>query len=297
MLDHQIQWSTPWTTGLRHLQIIEGSDVFNSGWRQWPFASVALDLGSDGVSAMSAAEYKLSLNLAKRPDPSHGGTCDFDAALKCAQMKGFWVCMVISWNLPFGVDGEETRAAMLRDSMKDCFEKHSAHNMPLFMSMCSKLAEMFRSEGHVFEDDEPIEVQVWELMRRRGFYKAMGRKCNLARFHGGLSAAMRNVNCWWADAFERVFTALEMDFLCGRAFLEKIKAQVGPTEATTEGGQSTSSKRITMDDRSILGSCKNAVAVSVWLLSNPNNERLIRMITTVAAPLKTWHEHQNKAIR
>ena len=115
-LDQQVMVSTAWADGLKHLRPIPEDPVWDpKNWRQWPHLSIAMDLGSDGLCAVMAAMYKYGLNVSMRPDPSHNGCCDFDEALRVCGIKGFWLCMVISWNLPYGLDAEETRGHTLGD--------------------------------------------------------------------------------------------------------------------------------------------------------------------------------------
>eukprot|EP00974_Lingulodinium_polyedra_P056712 5455550-Lingulodinium_polyedra.AAC.1 len=162
-----------------------------------------MDLGSDGLAACSALEYKWQANVQMRPDPSHGGTCDFDGALGVAQLKGFWMTMVISWNLPHGIHQEETRSHQLKETMAQCFLKNQNPDLPLFISMSPRIHDNFVQQGHSFQESQDLEQQLWRLMQQRPWFTSMGRKCCMARFHSALHTAMEKVPSWWLDCFER----------------------------------------------------------------------------------------------
>ena len=295
-LDNQVQWSTPWTTGLSHLIPSDANSVWEH-WSQWPHAALSIDLGSDGLAGAMALQYHWKANIHLRPDPSHGGTCDFDLALGAAEVKGLWLCLVLSWNLPFGVHADETRAHQLKEVMQSVFEKHEQPNMPLFVSMISKLELCYRNLGHSF-DQAGLEEAIWTLLASRPWYQKLGRKCSMARFHSALHTAKEKVPYWWIDCFERTCTSLETDNLKGKALLSKIATCAGRAEQSKEGGTSTNTATITMEDRATMfGACGNALAVSTWILSDPHNERLCQIIIEVSSPLLAWHTDQTKQLR
>lgn len=250
---------------------------------------------------MVGGQYVFNSNLQKKPDPSHAGTRDFYLAPGSAQLKGFWMCMVISWNLPFGLDAEENRNAQLRSCMASCFKEHKPHHkpheVPLFLSLCPKLYEMFERRGVQFDGDLNIEQQVWDAMIQRQAFKTRGRKCNMARFHSALSTGVALVPNWWADSFERTYTGIEFDCVATKNFAEKLKARPTADETDPEAGPSTSSSRLNFEKKTLLGSCKNAIGVSVWMLNNVNNERICQVVVTLSEDLRLWHEDQNRRLR
>jgi hypothetical protein len=65
-----------------------------------------MDLGSDGVSASTALTYfsEVQLNVVRFPDLSHGCNRNIEHALVKSQLKGMWMLMMASWNLPHGPD-------------------------------------------------------------------------------------------------------------------------------------------------------------------------------------------------
>ena len=167
MLDNQLQWSTSWERGLFHLKPGPTLEMWLN-WRTWPHVDVVEDLGSDILSACHAGQHKFELNFGKRPDPAHGGTCDFDVTLKQSQLKGFWCVMAISWNLRHGLDAEETRNMQVLDTMDACFREFD-HTLPLFVASVQDLHVMFRNMGYEFDESlgaEPLDSQLWQLCKQ-----------------------------------------------------------------------------------------------------------------------------------
>lgn len=296
-LDLQVQWATPWHTGLAHLRPTDDSRW--SEWRRWPHAIVTMDLGSDGSSGMYAAMYKYGLNVSLRADPTLAGTRDFDLMLKMLQLKGSWCVMCIVWNLPHGVDAEETRNHQLCEAMAACFEKHPYATLPLFLSQTGDLIETFKVVGHQFDElgEVSADEQCWQLMRSRTWYSHLGREVQLARYHVGLHKCRSQAKHLAVGRFERTFTALELDFLGGRRYAETFRAKLGPAEEINEGGGSTSDARVTIVERSLLGACPQACAVRVWALSDDHNLRVCLILGVLGAELLGWHGDQNRRLR
>ena len=58
--------------GLARFQVTENEGE-SRDWRRWPYLCIGLDMGSDGLAGLFAAQYKFGLNIEGFCDPSHGG--------------------------------------------------------------------------------------------------------------------------------------------------------------------------------------------------------------------------------
>jgi hypothetical protein len=74
--------------------------------------------------------YKV--NVTFYDDLSHGCNCDLKVALKSAGLFQFWLLMLTSWNLPWGVDSDEERRLQLRECMKAVFCNESPYTCVLY---------------------------------------------------------------------------------------------------------------------------------------------------------------------
>ena len=52
-----------------------------------------------------------------------------------------------------------------------------------------------------------------------------------------------------------------------------------------------------MDRNTLRDACQNAMAISVLVLGDRLNHRLVSGVTMAALPLKDWHVHQNRTLR
>ena len=108
-----------------------------SNWRNWPFAAIAMDLGGDGLSGISALKRLFFLNIHEWPDPPHGCNCDLHGALKMCGLFGFWVCLMIYFNLIYGPDKDNLRKHQLSEALESCYANNSPSTTPLFMQNIS----------------------------------------------------------------------------------------------------------------------------------------------------------------
>eukprot|EP00959_Pyramimonas_sp_CCMP1952_P026845 563647-Pyramimonas_sp.AAC.1 len=97
--------------------------------------------------------------------------------------------MAISWNLRFGLDAEETRNAGWLDCMGTLFREHDK-NMPLFQARLPALHAVFVQLKYDFKSNEPLDGQVWDLMKQLCPTRKLGAKLVMARFQSSLSTGM-----------------------------------------------------------------------------------------------------------
>ena len=62
-----------------------------------------------------------------------------------------------------------------------------------------------------------------------------------------------------------------------------------------EGGRTSSV--LAIEDRSLKSACQNAIVLSVLMLSDSFNQRLVSIVLCVGSPLKRWHVGQSKQLR
>jgi hypothetical protein len=207
-----------------------------------------MDKGSDGESAMNALVYKFGLNLWQWPDPSHGVNRDIDLALKHCNLYHFWLLMLVSWNLPFGPDKDDLRYHQLRDAMKSYFKKNTARTAVLFQELCPHIIDEHMKAGVSYPGSQDVDLECWDYIASRQFFAKVGRRTNLNRFCGSIESAEFNLPNWTTDLLERTVVSLECDFLRGNAFLNKFSLRPGEAEQVSEGGGSTSTSRLQIED-------------------------------------------------
>ena len=63
------------------------------------------------------------------PDPNRGTNRDCQNALKDSSLFSFWLCMLISWNLPFGPQRDDMRFSEMREGLRNCLEGNPRENV------------------------------------------------------------------------------------------------------------------------------------------------------------------------
>jgi hypothetical protein len=266
-------------------------------WRRWPSVNFGMDMDATNMSASFACEYYFHLNSGTVCDYAHGCNRDTNGCIEKVGLKNFWLCYLISMNVPFGrPDDEQARFLQLQAAMGHCFKKHD-HTMPLFQSMASRMTTAFRLKGHIFNPDLPHDQQLWSLLRDREWYKKVGGRVSLNRFQSGIQRLEEIEPEWVFDEFESVYCALEMDFLRGRSLAARLKLKPGLAESAPEGGGTTNVRTITIEDRSLREVCANGVAIRAVTLSNQTNHRIVKIIGQACGLVKHWDGKQRQLQR
>ena len=268
-----------------------------SHWSRWPWCGVAMDLGSDGLAASSALLHLYDCNITRFDDFSHGANNDLKVTLKACGLFSFWLVCMISWNLPYGHDQDEQRRRQLRECMAHVYEAETFESCVLFKEWSAQMLSDWINNGNELPGVKAAEEELWDALVARTPFARCGRRASLCRFQDLVAAGEANVKFWAIDAFERTTVALELDFLKGRGFNERIRLKMGATEEIAEGGCSTSTKLVTAEMRSLRSCAANAVVISVSLLSDTQNRRVVNSFLSAASVIKEWHGHQNKVLR
>jgi hypothetical protein len=97
---------------------------------------------------------------------------------------------------------------------------------------------------------------------------------------------------WQVDLLNREYLALESGALTHRV-ADRIRIKSGPDKVreSTEGGV------LHAGERAMRNQCSNAIVVSVGVLGDDDNERMVRFILAAGAATETWHGVQNKKLR
>jgi hypothetical protein len=161
------KWADALDTQLRTSTVVSGLGYFGpndalpswADWRSWPGLGIAQDQGSDGVSGFWALSYHFGLNVWQWPDASHGVNRDIDLSLKHCHLFGFWLCMLISWNLPFGPDKDDMRYCQLRAAMQAYFKHNTPRTAVLFQELAPLIIQEHEQSGVAYPGIEDVDVE------------------------------------------------------------------------------------------------------------------------------------------
>jgi len=256
-----------------------------------------MDLGSDGNSAIHFMTYSMALNVDQHPDFSHGANRDQIMMLKTVGLYQLWLLLVVSWNLPHGPDRDDMRFHQLREATEHLFETTTPGSCPLFLGHSHEMVRELRDAGVDFPGEAGVEQELWNYLKKRGFYVTVGSRFNMCRFQSCIATAEDNVGTWLVDWLERTHAAVVLDFLHGKALENKIILMSSAADEVPEGGGSTNPAKVSVQDRTLRSCCQSAVAISVMVSSDFNNRRLVNIDLQSASAVNAWHCHQKKTLR
>lgn len=293
-LDNQLRVGTAFG-GLEHFRFSEERPEWAS-WKEWPGLGVSMDLASDGVAGACALQYGFDLNLWVWADPSHSCQRSFEAVLKDSGCWPFWLLYLISMNLEHGPHQDRHRHNQLRAALSELLEKRRPEDCPLFLQLAPMMARDLEDGGVLqFDRERSLEAELWEWLQGRAKRGPLGRRVSMNRFGGTQHSAKHHRPLWVVELFERTFLSLELDFLAGQRFVDKLTVK-GKEDASLSGG-TTDPRRLQVDDRALRGICSNAVAVSVLTLDDFSHRRVVDIILTAQRPLDAFHTEQNRVLR
>ena len=293
--DNQIRVSSYWN-GWQSFQRSDSAQWSDEAWASWPHVTASLDQGSDGLSASFSLEYYWHVNITRMADFSHGGHKDLQIALGAACLKDWNHVAMISANVPHGPDKDDLRFHQLRSAMATAYETRD-ETTPVFAEFAADIHATMKKHGHAFPNEQSLEKEAWDLCKSTDRFTRNNYRLNFNRFQGGIKTyEEESLPRWPQDLWERMFLCLELDMLHGAA-VRRLVLRPGAADHFGEGGGSTASDRITIEDRSLRSCLQNALVVSVMFLQDRTNKQRMVIVVGVAQHLRKWHGHQSSFLR
>jgi hypothetical protein len=138
--------------------------------------------------------------------------------------------------------------AILRERMTYYFRVLSPATCPLFTDLAPEMLRSLPRSGISLPGEGGCpEAELWDYLKNQHWLVLAGERCSTNRFMSAVSAARDNLPNWYIDLFERLFLAIELDFVRAKQLLEKIvRLRPGRHE---EGGESapTNANAITIE--------------------------------------------------
>lgn len=208
----------------------------------------------------------------------------------------FWLLMLISWNLEHGPHSDRHRHNQLREALSLLLACRAPEGSPLFLQLAPQMAKELEEGGLAqFPRERHLEHEVWDWLRHRAKGGQLGRRVSMDRFGGTQHAVAQHRPLWTVELFERCFLALELDFLAGRKFVDKLIVKQQGCSSITEG--STDPRKLQVDDRALRACCHNAVTISDVALDDMHHRRVVDMVLVAQQPLAEYHTSQNRRLR
>ena len=266
--------------GLKML-IFNHDDPAWQNWRNWREATFIIDCGSDGMAATHALEYGYDACSSHFPDQPHNQKTGWIEGMKAAGIYNFFLLHLIPLNYEFGPWNDETRKIEQGAAMDVCYSGQP-HATPLFMENAPKMVEELELGGIIeFPREDDVEVELWQFLKHRKRQPASQRKVSLCRYGAGHAATRKNLPWTHVQVFERTYLALETDVLHGASFTSKMMLRLHSHDV---GDGSTSSRRLSLDDKALRNCCANATAVCVLAQDDAIHQRILKVVVAGGDP-------------
>ena len=257
-------------------------------WRLWPTVVLPQDKGPESEAGTSALQLHYDCNCWKIEDLGHGAARTFDATLKDSGCKPLWLLGLVTLNLPWSWDNEEIRLAELKDTMRNCFEVHTAQSCTLFQDVVDDIIQEHREAGIFYEGELEPEAECFEFVKKRCAFSKTGRRATMGRFLSSIDCHEEAMPHWSTDRFATTYMAIEKDMLRGSAVMSAIKVTGGIADETPEGGGTLSHSAPGVVRSAFSGSGINAVIIAVLFRSNAMHKFIVRAVCTLGGPTRRW---------
>jgi hypothetical protein len=152
-------------------------------------------------------------------------------------------------------------------------------------------------EGGAFDCEDGLtqEQTLWRNLAENTIYKKKGYKCNISRFCAIVSEGRELRKRWTASLFEATVPAIEHNMI-NKAALAKIKLKTdGADEASIN--DATSSKKLSVGDRTLRSCGVNAVVITMATLSDESHYRSLTHVIDGAIPTMHFGAHASRELR
>ena len=167
--------------------------------------------------------------------------------------------------------------------------------MPFKRNLPQMLAELRETDCELpGETDEATEL--WNLWTERRLGRNKGSRVMMCRFQESVHVAEQRIKWWTMDLMERSYVAIELDMVKTKSFRDKLVAKMKDKDAG-EGEGTTSKYVLHLEDKALKTCADNAVGISVMLLEDYDNKRVIETALGVFNDMKAWRTHMVKCTR
>ena len=160
---------------------IDFKPAAGSKWRERRHLALAIDQGSDGLSAMN---YLLFLGICLTPwmDFSHGANNDINATIKSLGLWPFWLLMLVVLNIDHGPYDDDVRFAQVREGWNEKKKFLNAKTAVFYREYLPRIVVEMKTVLANLDFDGPVEDALWSVLFEYPLLVRKGYKSKVARF-------------------------------------------------------------------------------------------------------------------
>ena len=279
-LDNQIRQVSN-GPGLRYfLRIPDATEGCWQNWRTWPHLALSTDQGE-----MCAQLWmrQASLNFTPFFDFAHGSKNDHKLMLGDVNQWNWWLMYMVHLNVTSGPQQDGTCWNALKQSWEAFVARpHTPVSRPLFTARAGDIRKDL-GESIDLPGVESVEKELWAWCQSWIPTNSI-KRVNLNRFWDIHQAAKQDLLLWHLQLVNAEFLALEEGMLTD-GVLKKFMVRGTPST------DDESTSRTSHVDKSLKLSGSNAVVVRIGMLSDPDNNAVLRILITAAEPTRRWYSN------
>lgn len=213
---------------------------------------------------------------------------------KASNLFEFFLLLMVAMNFQHGPHQDDARYSQVRDSVANLWDTMTPEACPLFAARGGDIAKELLGADTMVAGDSL--AQAWTAANSLGLMSRKGYQVNLNRFLGVLSGAKELRARWHSTLFICEWTALELDMVSSKRFLDQALARIEDHFPNERSG-STNTSITTVQDRMLRSACQNSLVITLMLLEEERNMQAVDMVLYVAEPAVKWHTTQNAELR
>jgi hypothetical protein len=293
-LDNYLQCLTG--VGLSHFTQPAALEDRGSPWT-WPHLVVSPDQGTDGVAGLNWFIHGMHGNCDPSWDHSHGVWNDWKRALKASKLWYKKQILVVLWNIRHGPWNNKMWDKKLKGAMDEYFSVASPGSCPIWQWL---LPRLLHDRGMSdMASEENISEQMWEIVKASRRNVTKGTKVNLTRWFGAVQRSQEFDILWHEELLNFMMLCFTTGIIESGSFAAELSGKLKKdieveSEAKHEGGMKAAGQDTLAKLRA---SAKNTYHLGLYILLDPENQRLERIETALSLPLWSWHGRQSTVLK
>eukprot|EP00971_Amphidinium_carterae_P135455 2683899-Amphidinium_carterae.4 len=261
----------------------------------WPSATVCVDQGSDGWSALHYLRHgpDTKRNLLVLHDESHRLWNCCQHAIADAKLYPLVLSSLIVLNVDSGPWNSHRWYGTMKEAVAELANVANAQD-PLFQHLVHIMrAEVAQESGREEHDisDDAVWLSLKDAVERKT------EKIGLTRWFGYFHAMQEFQKVRGRRLFIVLYVALSMGMFSKQKLSELGKLQTPPPAAAGEDIPKSSTAQDRSEVQKLRSSCKNTLAFAALVLSDSSVWTLNAVLVEIATPVTEYHSMQNRRNR
>lgn len=178
-------------------------------WRRWRHVQISVDQGSDALCSTAFLKHLLT-NVSVLCD--WGANNDFLDTVRDHKVFGWWLLMLILFNVEHGPFAEDLRWNQVEEAWRECRPFYDAKSSVLFQEYSAAIIEDLSSDDRLeLGSGQDPEEAAWAFMDDDPVQHPKGSKTQLSRYQAARRKAKEMVSTWSMKRMQYECCCIELD--------------------------------------------------------------------------------------